>query len=124
MDEILMEFLEEAAEALESLEAALGELENDPARAGARAYRSVHLLRGASGFLGLPRVARLAAAGETLFGRLESGVLPPAADRLEPARELHATLAQLIAAIGREGREPPGDDGPLVERLERAWGVG
>ncbi len=124
MDEILTEFLEEAAEALEGLEAALGELENDPARAGATAYRSVHLLRGASGFLGLPRVARLAAAGETLFGRLESGVLPPAADRLEAARELHTTLEQLVAAIGREGREPPGDDASLVQRLKRVAGVG
>jgi len=124
MDEILAEFLDEAEEALAALGRSIGNLSADPAGAGAACYRSVHLLRGASGFLGLPRVGRLAAAGEMLFSRLSSGAAAPTPDRVEAARRLHGALEALVATVRREGREPPGDDGPLVELVERAAGDG
>jgi len=122
MDEILAEFLDEAEEALTAMVRSVELLEADPSGAGATCYRSVHLLRGASGFLGLPRVLRLAAAGETLFSRLESGAILPMSERVRAARTLHGALDELIAAVRRDGCEPPGDDHAVVEAVEGAAG--
>ncbi len=120
MDEILAEFLEEAEEALAALARSIDGLEADPGGAGATCYRSVHLLRGASGFLGLPRVSCLAAAGERLFTGLESGAVSPVPQRIEAAWALHGALEKLIAAVRRDGCEPQGEDAAVVETVERA----
>ncbi len=117
MDEITAEFLEEAEEMLAALSRILAGTGAVPAPDWGGAYRSVHVIRGAAGFLGMPRIERLAAAGELLFGRLEAGTIPATGDRLEAGRRIHGALAELIGAVRREGREPPGDDGPLLEWL-------
>ncbi len=123
MDEILAEFLEEAGEMLEQLRTVLDEAGSGGSPRWADAYRSVHVIRGAAGFLAMPRVERIAAAGELLFGRLDSGAIEPSVACLDAGRRIHLALGGLLEVVGREGVEPQGDDAPLLESLHRVVGA-
>ncbi len=77
MDELLADFLTEANESLAELDAALLRLERTPDDAAtlSQIFRLVHTIKGTCGFLGLPRLERLAHAAENVLGRLRDGKL-------------------------------------------------
>ena len=66
MDDLLPEFLAETNEALAELDLALVKLERDPGDQATLSliFRLVHTIKGTCGFLGLPRLERVAHAGE------------------------------------------------------------
>ena len=75
MDDLLSEFLTEANESISVLDVELVKLEqnpNDPELLG-NIFRLVHTIKGTCGFLGLPRLERLAHAAEALMGRFREG---------------------------------------------------
>lgn len=71
MDDLLSEFLTETTESLSDLDGDLVELEknpNDPELLGG-IFRLVHTIKGTCGFLGLPRLERVAHASEDVLGK-------------------------------------------------------
>ena len=77
MDELTREFLIESQEGLDRMERCLTELEERPGDTELLGdiFRSVHTIKGTTGFLGFKRMERLAHAGENLLGLLRDGKL-------------------------------------------------
>jgi chemotaxis protein histidine kinase CheA len=77
MDELTREFLIESQEGLDRMERCLTELEERPQDAEliGDIFRSVHTIKGTTGFLGFKRLETLAHAGENLLGLLREGKL-------------------------------------------------
>jgi two-component system, chemotaxis family, sensor kinase CheA len=75
MDDLLREFLTETAESLEAIYRELVRFEQEPnnSRILDNIFRLVHTIKGTCGFLGLPRLAALTHAAETLLGGFRSG---------------------------------------------------
>ncbi len=72
MDDLTREFLIESQEGLDRMERCLTELEERPQDKEllAEIFRSVHTIKGTTGFLGFKRLEKLAHAGENLLGQL------------------------------------------------------
>jgi len=119
VDELLPEFLIESHEHLARFEVDLVALERTPddAELLASAYRALHTIKGSCGFLGLPRLEKIAHGAESLLSRLRDGEI-----RLTPA---HATLLLRavdtirvqLDALENEGAEATGDDSELIAAL-------
>src|ERR1700692_1059337 len=77
MDELTREFLIESQEGLDRMEGCLTDLEERPhdTELLADIFRSVHTIKGTTGFLGFKRLEKLAHAGENLLGLLRDGKL-------------------------------------------------
>lgn len=116
MDELLSDFLAEAAHGLEEMETALLRLEADPAaRAPAQAaLRQLHTIKGACGFLGLARLTALVEAGEALLSRALDGA--PAASCELLLRSLDR-MRGVIAGVRAHGIEPAGADDALLAEM-------
>lgn len=125
MDDLLGEFLSEALEGIEVLDAELISLEqnpNDPALLGS-IFRVLHTIKGTSGFLDLPRLESVAHAGENILGKFRDGeleVTPPAVTLILESVD---AIKVLVGAIGETGAEPEGDDAALIAKLN-AWADG
>jgi HPt (histidine-containing phosphotransfer) domain-containing protein len=72
VDDLLSDFLTETNESLAELDVALVTLERTPDDAETLGFifRLVHTIKGTCGFLGLPRLERVAHAGENVLGKL------------------------------------------------------
>ena len=77
MDELTREFLIESQEGLDRMERCLTNLEERPQDKELLSdiFRSVHTIKGTTGFLGFKRMERLAHVGENLLGLLRDGKL-------------------------------------------------
>ena len=122
MDDLTKEFIAESQEGLERMELCLTELERRPddGELVAEIFRSVHTIKGTTGFLGFGRLETLAHAGESLLGELRDGKLSvtPAliGGLLELMDGLRAIL-RLIETTGLEGQRSGDDDRELIARL-------
>lgn len=120
MDDLLEEFLTEATEGIETLDAELVDLEqrpNDPELIG-NIFRVLHTIKGTSGFLDLPRLGSLAHAGENVLGKFRDGELEVTPDAVGLILESMDALKALVVAIAETGSEPVGDDRDLIARLD------
>ena len=77
MDDLLNEFLTETNESIAVLAVELVELEQNPEspKLLANIFRLVHTIKGTCGFLGLPRLEKVAHAGENVLGKVRDGEL-------------------------------------------------
>src|SRR5664279_932408 len=120
MDELTREFLIESQEGLDRMERCLTDLEERPDDAAllAEIFRSVHTIKGTTGFLGFKRLEKLAHAGENLLGLLRDGKL--AADRavITGLLQLLDGLRSILKTIEVESSEGEGVDADLIEQLE------
>jgi chemotaxis protein histidine kinase CheA len=94
--EIVKEFLMESHENLDRLDQDLVALEKDPhsQETLASIFRTMHSLKGTSGFLGFDRLEAVGHAGENLLSRLRDGELTPVSRATEkPAAPLAAAAA-------------------------------
>lgn len=120
MNDLLADFVDEALESLVGLQAAFARLAARPAvpaRLG-DAFRRLHGLKGACGFLGLPRCEALAHAAESLVSALDGR---PAPGPYSIALLGHALerMHGLVHAVADGGLEPAGDDTELAGSLQR-----
>ncbi len=127
VDDLTREFLLESQEGLDRMERGLTELESRPADAEllAEIFRSVHTIKGTTGFLGFPRLEALAHAGENLLGLLRDGRVTADANIVSGLLALLDRLRGIlrtIEATGVEG-EPKHDDGAMIGRLESLQGA-
>jgi two-component system chemotaxis sensor kinase CheA len=121
MDELTREFLIESQEGLDRMERCLTELEERPQDAGLLGdiFRSVHTIKGTTGFLGFKRLEKLAHAGENLLGMLRDGKLKATPTIVTGLLQLLDGLRSILKSIEAEGVEGEGEDQVLIEQLEQ-----
>jgi two-component system chemotaxis sensor kinase CheA len=125
MDDLLREFLTETAESLDAVDRELVRFEKEPndTKSLDTIFRLVHTIKGACGFLGLPRLAALTHAAETLLGGFPNG----SAVTVEAVNLILASIDRikaLLDALERNGIEPDGNDRDLIgelEALDKDW---
>jgi len=125
MDELTREFLIESQEGLDRMERCLTELEESPRDAGLLGdiFRSVHTIKGTTGFLGFKRLEKLAHAGENLLGLLRDGKVDATPPVITGLLQLLDGLRSILKSIEGEGSEGDGEDVELVARLEELQAV-
>ena len=105
MDSIITEFLIESHENLDRLERDLVELEKNPTEKETLAsiFRTIHTLKGSSGFLGFEKLEAIAHSGENLLSKMRDGVLvinPDIAGALLATVDVVRTMLKEIEATG------------------------
>ena len=120
MDDLLAEFLTETNENLAELDVALVTLERAPDDAATLAliFRMVHTIKGTCGFLGLPRLERVAHAAESVLGKVRDGALTVTPDMVSLVLTALDTVKAILAGLAATGGEPVGDDAALIAALE------
>ncbi len=120
MDELTRDFLIESQEGLDRMERCLTDLEERPHDTGllAEIFRSVHTIKGTTGFLGFKRLEKLAHAGENLLGMLREGKLTADAEKITALLQLLDGLRSILRSIEADGSEGEDDDALLICRLE------
>ncbi len=119
MDELLADFLTETNENLAELDVALLTLERAPDDANTLSliFRMVHTIKGTCGFLGLPRLERVAHAGENVLGRLRDGALVASPEIVTLILAALDRIKSILSDLGANGTEPAGDDTGLIASL-------
>ncbi len=119
MDELTREFLIESQDGLDRMERCLTDLEVRPhdAELLGEIFRSVHTIKGTTGFLGFKRLERLAHAGENLLGLLRDGKLSANQAIITGLLELMDVLRGILKSIEIESHEGTADDSILIARL-------
>lgn len=119
LDEIIGEFLVESHENLDQLDQDLVALEQDPGSTAllSSVFRTIHTIKGTSGFLALHTLESVTHAGESLLARLRDGqmALTPALTTL--LLEVVDAVRALLAEIERSGGEGDLAYPDLVARL-------
>jgi two-component system chemotaxis sensor kinase CheA len=121
VDDLTREFLIESQEGLDRMERCLTELEERPEDRELLAdiFRSVHTIKGTTGFLGFSRLEKLAHAGENLLGLLRDGKMVANAEIISALLSLLDALRGILSNIEASGSEGEGDDAPMIARLQR-----
>jgi len=119
MDDLLREFLTETNESLAVMDLELVKLEQnpeDPKLLGS-IFRIVHTIKGTCGFLGLPRLERVAHAAESVLGKIRDGEMAVSQQAISLVLESLDGIKSLLAALEEKEVEPEGDDSDLIARL-------
>ncbi|MFA6297786.1 MAG: chemotaxis protein CheA [Nocardioides sp.] len=111
--EIISEFLVESHENLDHLDRDLVELERSP---GSRellssVFRTIHTIKGTSGFLAFHRLESLTHVGENLLSRLRDGKMTMDAEVTHVLLSMVDTVRALLEGVERDGL----DTDPAVE---------
>jgi len=119
MDDLLREFLTETNESLDTVDAELVRFEQEPNNAAilANIFRLVHTIKGTCGFLGLPRLQKLAHAAETLMGKFREG-MPVTGAAVTLVLSAIDRIKLILTELDTAGREPAGGDDELIAELE------
>lgn len=122
MDEIAKEFLVESYENLDRLDQDLVALEKDPRdkETLASIFRTIHTLKGSSGFLGYGKLEAVAHVGENLLSKLRDGVLilnPALTSALLATVDAVRFMLGQIEAVGHPGDKDFSDLIALLTRL-------
>jgi len=122
MDDLLADFLTETNESLAELDTALVKLERTPddAETLALIFRLVHTIKGTCGFLGLPRLERVAHAAENVLGRVRDGQLTVTPGIITTVLAALDRIKEIVEALAATAAEPTGDDADLVAALDAA----
>ena len=120
MDDLLADFLTETNENLAELDLALVTLERTPDDAATLAliFRMVHTIKGTCGFLGLPRLERVAHAGESVLGKVRDGAITVTPELISLVLTALDRVKAILTGLAVTGTEPDGDDAPLIAALE------
>ena len=120
LDELTREFLIESQEGLDRMERCLTDLEERPQDAEliGDIFRSVHTIKGTTGFLGFKRLEKLAHAGENLLGQLREGKLVANGPAITGLLKLLDGLRSILKTIEVESSEGEGEDAELIGLME------
>jgi two-component system chemotaxis sensor kinase CheA len=119
MDEIVQEFLVESHENLDQLDSDLVALEQEP---GSRdllgsIFRTIHTIKGTSGFLAYNQLEAVTHVGENLLSRLRDGHLALTPEITSALLELVDAVRGLLGTIEQDGTEGSPDHQDLIARL-------
>jgi two-component system chemotaxis sensor kinase CheA len=118
-DDIVKEFLIESTENLDQLDRDLVELEKDPSSKDilSSIFRTIHTIKGTTGFLGFSKLESLAHAGESLLGLLREGKLSMTPEITSALLALVDAVRGILAAIESTGQDGDSDFADLVATL-------
>ncbi len=124
-DEIVKEFLVESYENLDRLDRDLVALEKNPSDRDilASVFRTIHTIKGTSGFLALHKLGAVAHVGESLLGRLRDGQLTLDREITSALLAMVDAVRQILASIEASGGEGDRDDSQLISRLTRLQAI-
>src|SRR5580693_8541860 len=107
VDELTQEFIAESEEGLERMELCLTELERRPGDCElvSEIFRTVHTIKGTTGFLGFTRLQALAHAGESLLGALRDGKIAVSSELITGLLDLLDGLRRILRLIETSGTE-------------------
>lgn len=123
MDDVIIEFVSEAREGIEAVDAKLVRFEqtpDDPDLLG-DIFRLIHSLKGGSGFLGLMRLQSVTHAAENVLGLYRDGTLAVDAASVTVILDAVDVVRAVIEGLAETGVEPEGDDRALIARLDRIY---
>jgi two-component system chemotaxis sensor kinase CheA len=124
--EFIAEFLVESTENLDALDRDLLALERTPddPQLVAGVFRSIHTIKGNSGFFGFSRLGALAHAGEHLLGRIRDGAVAFDAHASAPLYALVDAVRIILGSIRDTGAEGDHDFRELSRALAAAAEAG
>lgn len=116
MDDLLREFVGETLDMMDAVAGDLVAWEADPAdRSGLDGiFRTVHTVKGSSGFFDCPRITALAHAAEELLDVLRSRKSAPSRASVATVLIAFDRIRELTQAIAATGKEPDGTDARLI----------
>ncbi len=122
MEEIIKEFVLEARELIEGVEQNLITLEKNPGDREVlnEIFRSIHTIKGASGFLALEEVIEVTHSAEDLLNELRNGRIPLTTDIMDILLEVVDVIKKLIEDIEKGDTQKKHNISSLTERLKRA----
>ncbi|MEZ5848118.1 MAG: chemotaxis protein CheW [Geminicoccaceae bacterium] len=126
MDELLSEFLTECIENMTVLDTELVRLEQNPndLELIGSIFRIVHTIKGTCGFLGLPRLERVAHASENVLGRFRDGEMPVTPSAVTVILAALDRIKEILDALAETQTEPEGDDLDLIAMLDQVLAGG
>ena len=120
MDDLIVEFITETNEGLGELDTDLIKLEQNPNDKDliGKIFRLMHTIKGTCGFLGLPRLEKVAHHAENVMGRFRDGNLKVTPAYVSLILESLDRVRMLLGHIETNGTEPEGSDAELIEKLD------
>ena len=121
MDDIVREFLVESNENLDQLDRGLVALEKDPKARDilASIFRTIHTIKGTSGFLGFSKLEAVTHVGESLLSKMRDGELILNAEITSGLLAMVDVVREMLANIEATGQEGDRDCQALIESLTR-----
>jgi two-component system, chemotaxis family, sensor kinase CheA len=118
---IVKEFLIESYENLDRLDQDLVVLEKDPANRDtlSSVFRTIHTIKGTSGFLAFNQLEAVTHAGESLLSRLRDGLLPLDAEITTALLATVDAVREMLKSIEASGKEGERNDQDLISKLAR-----
>lgn len=119
-ESILKEFVVECGEMLGRLDQEFVALEKDPANASLLGgiFRTIHTIKGTCGFLGLPKLEKIAHGTEEVLSAMRDGKMlltPRAVTTLLAAVD---TIKEILTHIEAEAKEPDQIDDTIRQKLD------
>lgn len=120
LDDIVKEFLVESHENLDRLDRDLIELESTPQDRDrlSSVFRTIHTIKGTSGFLAYPKLEQVTHVGENLLVPLRDGDLRLNADIASGLLSMVDAVRDILANIESTGTEGDNSFDGLLQRLE------
>jgi chemotaxis protein histidine kinase CheA len=118
-DAIIKEFLIESYENLDRLDQDLVVLEKAPGNRETLAsiFRTIHTIKGTSGFLAFNRLEALTHVGESLLSRLRDGMLTLTPEITSALLAMVDAVREMLKSIEETGKEGERHDQELIARL-------
>lgn len=122
MDDLLQEFLAETSESLGLLDGELIRLEETPNNKEilSSIFRVFHTIKGTCGFLSLPRLEKVAHAGEDLLSLFRENASLVTPEAISLILRCVDAIRDLLGAIEASGAEPETDHAELIATLKAA----
>jgi len=119
-EEIIKEFLAESYDNLDRLDQDLIALEKDPDNRETLAdvFRTIHTIKGTSGFLAFNKLEAVTHVGENLLARLRDGALCLTPEITTALLAMVDAVREMLEAVGTTGSEGGQDYSELIERLK------
>lgn len=119
-EEVVKEFLVESEENLDQLDRDFLALEESPDDRNllSSIFRTIHTIKGTSGFLGFSKLEQITHQGEGLLVRLRDGALRLSEDMASELLHMVDSVREILAQIDQTGREGDGNYDQLTASLE------
>lgn len=116
MDDLISEFIQETEESLSLLDQEMVRFEQDPTNQDmlSNIFRVMHTIKGTCGFLGLPRLEKVAHAGEDVLGKFRDGELDVNPAAVSLILKSIDQISELLSNLSDQGEE-----GPVTEYEEQ-----
>ena len=124
MDEIVREFLVESYENLDQLEQDMVSLESEPGSKEllSSIFRTIHTIKGTSGFLAFNRLEKLAHRGENLLSELRDGVRAMDQDTADVLLLMVDRIRNIMGSVEETGQEGDVDIESVIAQIEAIQG--